>query len=66
MDPAGGVPELATVGDVPALAGTFAAAFGDDAMIRWPMPATPATLQELFEVILTPYAELGVLLKIHG
>jgi hypothetical protein len=56
MDASGAIPELATVGDVPALA----VAFGDDTMIRWPMPAaTPATLQALFEVILTPHAEPG-------
>jgi GNAT superfamily N-acetyltransferase len=67
MDSGGVVPELASPGDVPALAVTFAAAFGDDAMIRWPMPeATPATLQELFGVILAPYAESGVLWKIGG
>jgi GNAT superfamily N-acetyltransferase len=66
-DSGGVVPELASPGDVPALAVTFAAAFGDDAMIRWPMPeATPATLQELFRVILAPYAESGVLWKIGG
>ncbi len=51
VDSGGVVPELASPGDVPALAVTFAAAFGGDAMIRWPMPgATPATLQELFRV----------------
>jgi len=62
MDPGGVVPELASPGDVPALAVTFAAAFRDDAMIRWPMPeATPAMLTELFRVILAPYADFGVL-----
>jgi GNAT superfamily N-acetyltransferase len=67
MDPAGVAPELAGPGDLPALAATCAAAFRDDAMIRWPMPdATPAILQELFRVILTPYIESGVLWKIHG
>lgn len=36
-------------------------------MIRWPTPdATPAMLQELCRVILTPYREFGVLWKIHG
>ena len=67
MDPAGVVPELAALDDVPVLAVTFAAAFSDDAMIRWPMPdATPAMLRELFWVILTPYVESGVLWKIQG
>ena len=67
IDPAGVVPELASPGDVPALAVTFAAAMSDDPMIRWPMPdATPAMQRELFRVILTPYAELGILWKIHG
>ena len=66
-DPVGVVPELASVGDVPALAVTFAAAMSEDAMIRWPMPdATPAMVQELFRVILTPYVEFGVLWKIRG
>ena len=66
MDPVGAVPELAGLGDVPVLAVTCAAAFSDDAMIRWPMPdATPAMLQELFRVILTPYVDFGVLWKIH-
>lgn len=47
--PGGASPELASLGDVPALAATFAAAFSDDAIIRWPMPdATPAILRELF------------------
>ena len=67
MDPGRVVPELAGPGDVPVLAVTCAAAFRDDPMIRWPMPdATSAMLQELFQVILTPYAESGVLWKIHG
>jgi GNAT superfamily N-acetyltransferase len=67
MNRAGVVPELAGPADVPVLAVTFGAAFSDDAMIRWPMPdATPAMLRELFRVILTPYAELGILWKIHG
>jgi GNAT superfamily N-acetyltransferase len=62
-----GVPELAGPADVPGLAVTFAAAFADDAMMRWPMPdATPAVLRELFRVILTPCAELGALWKIDG
>ena len=66
QDPAGVVPELADVGDVPVLAVTFATAFNDDPMLRWPMPdATPAMLQELCRVILTPYAEFGVLWKIR-
>jgi GNAT superfamily N-acetyltransferase len=52
---------------VPALAVTFAAAMSDDAMIRWPMPdATPATVRELFRIILTPYVESGALWKIRG
>ena len=64
MNRAGAVPELAEPGDLPALAVTCAAAFRDDAMIRWPMPeATPATLGELFRVILDPYIESGVLWK---
>ena len=63
----GWVPELGSPGDVPALAVALAAAFGDDAMIRWPMPeATPAMLAELFRVILAPYAEAGMLGKIAG
>jgi GNAT superfamily N-acetyltransferase len=66
-DAGGAVPELARPGDVPALADTFAAAFSDDVMIRWPMPeATPAALAEFFRVILAPYAESGVLWKIGG
>jgi GNAT superfamily N-acetyltransferase len=66
-DAGGVVPELAEPGDVPALAVMFAAAFGDDVMIRWPMPeATPAMLAEFFGVILAPYAESGVLWKIGG
>ena len=65
MDPAGVVPELAGPADLPGLALTFAAAFSDDPMIRWPMPeATPAMLQELFRAFLAPYVELGVLWKI--
>lgn len=61
------VPERAGPADVPSLAVTFAAAFRDDAMIRWPMPAaTPAMQRELFRVILTPYAESGSLWKISG
>jgi GNAT superfamily N-acetyltransferase len=67
MDPAGVVPELAGPADLPGLVVNCAAAFSDDPMIRWPMPdATPAMLQELFRVILTPYLESGVLWKIHG
>jgi GNAT superfamily N-acetyltransferase len=63
----GRVPELAGPGDVPALAVTFAAAFSDYAMIRWPMPdATLAALRELFRLWLTPYVEFGVLWKIGG
>jgi hypothetical protein len=61
------VPELAVPADVPSLVVTCAAAFSDDAMIRWPMPeATPAMLRELFRVILEPYVEFGVLWKISG
>ena len=67
MNHAGAVPELAGPADLPDLVVTCAAAFSDDPMIRWPMPdATPAMLQELFRVILTPYLEFGVLWKIHG
>jgi hypothetical protein len=67
VDSGGVVPELASPGDVAALAVMFAAAFGDDAMIRWPMPgATPAALAGLFRVILVPCAESGVLWKIGG
>lgn len=67
MNHAGVVPELAGPADAPGLAVTFAAAFTDDAMIRWPMPdATPAMLRELFRVWLTPYAEFGVLWKTPG
>jgi GNAT superfamily N-acetyltransferase len=67
IDPAGAIPELAGPGDVPALAAMCAAAFRDDAMIRWPMPsAPPEMLAELFAVILAPYAEFGVLWKIGG
>jgi len=67
MNHAGAAPELAGPADLPGLVVTCAAAFSDDSMIRWPMPdATPAMLQELFRVILTPYLECGVLWKIHG
>lgn len=67
MNHAGPAPELAGPADLPGLVVTCAAAFSDDPMIRWPMPdATPAMLQELFRVILTPYLEFGVLWKIHG
>ena len=67
MDHAEVVPDLAGPADLPSLVVTFAAAFSDDAMIRWPMPeATPAMLQELFRVILAPYVEFGVLWKIGG
>ena len=67
MNHAGAAPELAGPADLPGLVVTCAAAFSDDSMIRWPMPdATPAMLQELFRVILTPYLEFGVLWKIHG
>jgi hypothetical protein len=67
MDDAEVVPELAVAADLPSLVVTCADAFSDDAMIRWPMPeATPAMLQELFRVILTPYVESGVLWKIGG
>ena len=67
MNQAGAVPELAEPGDLPGLVVTFAAAFADDAMIRWPMPdATPVMLQELFRLILEPYLEFGVLWKIGG
>ena len=55
MDPGRMLPEQASAAHVPGLAVTFAAAFRDDATIRWPMPgATPAVLAELFGVILTP------------
>ena len=67
MDHAEAVPELAGPADLPRLTVTCAAAFSDDMMIRWPMPeASPAMLQELFRVILTPYVESGVLWKIGG
>ena len=67
MDPGRMLPEQASAAHVPGLAVTFAAAFRDDATIRWPMPgATPAVLAELFGVILTPYARSGVLWKIGG
>jgi GNAT superfamily N-acetyltransferase len=67
MNHAGAAPERAGPADLPGLILTFAAAFSDDPMIGWPMPdATPAMLQELFRVILTPYLEFGVLWKIHG
>ena len=67
MDSAGAVPELAGPADLPGLVITFADAFSDDPMIRWPMPdATPAMLQELFRVFLAPYVEFGVLWKIGG
>jgi GNAT superfamily N-acetyltransferase len=67
MHDAGAAPEPAGSADLPGLVVTCAAAFSDDPMIRWPMPdATPAMLQELFRVILTPYLEFGVLWKIHG
>jgi GNAT superfamily N-acetyltransferase len=67
MDHAQAVPDLAGPADLPGLVVTFAAAFSDDAMIRWPMPeATPAMLQELWRVILAPYVESGVLWKIGG
>ena len=59
--------DLAGPADLPGLVGTFAAAFSDDAMIRWPMPeAAPAALQELWHAILAPYVESGVLWKIDG
>ena len=67
MDPGRMVPEQASEAHVADLAVMFAAAFRDDAMIRWPMPdATPAMLAEFFGVLLTPYARSGVLWKIHG
>jgi hypothetical protein len=67
MDHAEVVPDLAAPADLPGLIVTFATAFSDDAMIRWPMPeATPGMLQELFRVILVPYVEFGVLWKIGG
>ena len=67
MDHAEGGPELAGLADLPGLVITCAAAFSDDAMIRWPMPdATPAILQELFRAILAPYVDFGVLWKIGG
>jgi GNAT superfamily N-acetyltransferase len=67
MDDAEVVPDLAGPADLPSLVAAFAAAFREDVMIRWPMPeATPATLQELFRVILAPYVEFGVLWKIAG
>ena len=67
MDHAQAVPDLAGPADLAGLVVTFAAAFSDDAMIRWPMPeATPAMLQELWRVILAPYVESGVLWKIGG
>ena len=67
MDPGRMVPEQASEAHVADLAVMFAAAFRDDAMIRWPMPdATPAMLAEFFAVLLTPYARSGVLWKIHG
>jgi ribosomal protein S18 acetylase RimI-like enzyme len=63
----GPVPEPASQRDVPLLAVTFSSAFSDYAMIRWPMPdATVGALQQLFSLWLTPYAEFGVLWKIHG
>jgi hypothetical protein len=67
MSHAAVVPELAGLADLPSLVGTFAAAFSDDAMIRWPKPdASPAVLQEHFRVWLTPYAELGALWRIQS
>src|SRR5580693_9161833 len=61
------VPELATTEDLTPLALTFATAFVDDPMIRWPMPdATPQELQALFRAILMPYLELGVAWKVGG
>jgi GNAT superfamily N-acetyltransferase len=67
MDDAEVAPELAVAADLPSLVVTCADAFSDDAMIRWPMPeATPAMLQQLFRVILTPYVESGVLWKMDG
>jgi GNAT superfamily N-acetyltransferase len=66
MNRDGSGPELASPADVPRLAVTFATAFSDDAMMRWPMPdATPAVMQELFQVILAPYAKYGALWKAH-
>ena len=67
MDHAEVVLDLAGPADLPGLAVTFAAAFADDVMIRWPMPeATPAMFQELWRVILQPYVESGVLWKTAG
>jgi GNAT superfamily N-acetyltransferase len=67
MDHAEVVPELAGPADLASLVVTFAAAFSDDAMIRWPMPdATPVQLRELFRLILEPYVDFGVLWKIDG
>ena len=45
MNHASVVPEPAGPADVPSLAVTFAAAFRDDAMIRWPMPAATLAMQ---------------------
>ena len=67
MDHAEAVPDVAGPADLPGLVVTFADAFADDVMIRWPMPdATPDKLQELWHVILAPYVEAGVLWKIDG
>jgi GNAT superfamily N-acetyltransferase len=59
--------DLAEPADLPGLVVTFAEAFADDVMIRWPMPeATPAMFEELWRVILEPYAESGALWKTAG
>ena len=65
MLPESVVPEPAEATDVEALSATFASAFADVPMIRWPMPdATPGQLQALFRAILAPYVEL-VAWKLH-
>lgn len=60
-------PSLATPDQRHPLARTFADAFIDDPMIRWPLAADagPREFVAMFEILLTPYIELGVMWHIQ-
>jgi hypothetical protein len=61
MDHAEAVPELAGPAGPPGLVATFAAAFNDDAMTRWPMPAAtmPPGLSQLIKELRIRRAAAG-------
>ncbi len=57
----------ATPDDLEALVTTFATAFADDPMVRWPLPgAGPDDVAAYFRAILGPYVDRGVLWALDG